>query len=41
VAAASAGETLGATFTVELPLMATGHYFEQLEIKNGANLEYV
>jgi hypothetical protein len=41
VAAACAGERLGATFMVELPLMAVDHSIEQLEIKNGANLEYV
>jgi signal transduction histidine kinase len=42
VTATSAGENLGATFTVELPLLAEKLYpAKQTESRNDQNLEYV
>jgi hypothetical protein len=37
----SAGENLGATFTVELPLLSEVCFAGEAEIGNESNLEYV
>ncbi len=41
VSATSAGENLGATFTVELPLLSKVYSAEKMEIRKNPNLEYV